>query len=153
LAVQLFLIVSEAVMEHDRWLEQLNRLFDGDLVGTEKSETDQHLLSCAECLNTWRSWAQTREHLTPLRKVALGPGFRVRVMTTLDKNNASELEPRLTWVPWLGLAATAALTAALWLPTPGNEMAASDPTGLMSVASANTLPNNPMPDWFTEVAP
>jgi hypothetical protein len=70
-------------------------------------------------------------------------------MTAIDRAEGAA-EPRLTWAPWLGLAATAALTVALFLPTPGNEMASTDPTGLYTLASAQTLPNNPMPDWMME---
>lgn len=137
-------------MEHDQWLEKLSRLFDGDLSGPEKTEAEAHLSSCPACAETWRLWSSDRQTLASLKQAALGPGFRAQVLSALEEKDEAP-EPRLTWAPWLGLAAAAAFTIALSLPAPESESLAGDPTGLMSVASAHTLPNNPLPDWMTEV--
>ncbi|GEM_PF-3188550 len=136
-------------MGHEQRLEQLSRYVDGDLSPSEKEEMASHLSSCDACARTWRLWTDARDRLSPLQQATLGPGFRAQVMTAIDRAEGAA-EPRLTWAPWLGLAATAALTVALFLPTPGNEMASTDPTGLYTLASAQTLPNNPMPDWMME---
>ena len=139
-------------MKHDRWLDNLSRLFDDDLVEDEKRAAQAHLKTCNECAETWSRWTDQRRALMTLRPEGLGPEFRVKVMNALS-GELEPVEPRLTWAPWLGLAAAAALVVALSLPTPGNEAASSDPTGLMSLASAGSLPNNPMPDWMTETNP
>jgi anti-sigma factor RsiW len=139
-------------MKHDRWLDNLSRLFDDDLAGDEKNAAEAHLKSCADCAETWRRWMDQRRTFSTASSPTLGPGFRVKVMEALDQD-AAPSEPRLTWAPWLGLAAAAALTLAVSLPAPETETASADPTGLMSLASANTLPNNPMPDWITEANP
>jgi hypothetical protein len=36
-------------MKHDRWLDNLSRLFDGALAGQEKADTEAHLKTCADC--------------------------------------------------------------------------------------------------------
>lgn len=137
-------------MEHDRWSDNLSRLFDGELTGQEKADTEEHLKTCADCDIAWRLWSKTRLALLPMRQTNLGSGFRVKMMLALDKEEKIAPEPRLTWAPWLGLAATAALTVALSLPTPGTEIASADPTGLLAFASTGSLPSSPLPDWITE---
>jgi anti-sigma factor RsiW len=140
-------------MEHDRWLDKLSRLFDAELTGTERSDAEAHLKNCADCKETWRLWSESRSALSRLKQADLGPGFRVKVMDALDGSSASASEPRLTWAPWLGLAAAAALTLALSLPAPETEGASADPTGLLAFASTSSLPSNPVPDWMTETNP
>ena len=140
-------------MEHDRWLDKLSRLFDEELAGTERADAEAHLKTCASCKETWRLWSDSRSTLSNLRQADLGPGFRVKVLDALDKSSSNSSEPRLTWAPWLGLAAAAALTLALSLPAPEIESASSDPTGLLAFASTSSLPSNPVPDWMTETNP
>jgi anti-sigma factor RsiW len=140
-------------MKHDRWLDNLSRLFDDELAGQEKTDTEAHLKTCADCARAWRLWSKNRLTLSPMRQTNLGPGFRAKVMFALDKASNIAPEPRLTWAPWLGLAAAAALTVALSLPTPVAETASADPTGLLAFASTSSLPSSPLPDWITEENP
>jgi anti-sigma factor RsiW len=140
-------------MKHEYWLDNLSRLFDGELPGEERADTEAHLKSCADCADAWRLWSETRLALSPMRQTNLGSGFRAKVMLALDESASGTSEPRLTWAPWLGLAAAAALTVALSLPTPETETASADPTGLLAFASTSSLPSTPLPDWITEVNP
>lgn len=137
-------------MEHENHLETLGRLFDGDLSGSEKASAESRLASCPDCTRAWAEWTRTRETLAPFRSVGLGPGFRARVMESLEDRPS---EPRLVWAAYLGTAAAVALAFAVSLPSPEGEMASVDPTGLLSVASAANLPSQPIPDWATEVNP
>ena len=137
-------------MKHDRWLDNLSRLFDDELTGQERADTEAHLKTCADCAAAWHLWTKTRLALLPMRQTNLGPGFRAKVMLALDKSVHVAPEPRLTWAPWLGLAAAAALTVALSLPTPVAETTSADPTGLLAFASTSSLPSSPLPDWITE---
>jgi len=140
-------------MEHDRWLENLSRLFDGDLKGTEKSGTEVHLRSCPQCAQTWRLWEETRLRLSPLRNSEPRFGFETRVLAALDAPASRNAEPRLIWAPWLGLAAAAAFVLAVSLPSQDLYPSAEEPTALLAQSFSETLPSTPVPDWMMETNP
>jgi hypothetical protein len=135
-------------------LNNLSRLFDAELTGTEeRADTEAHLKP-APTVPTLGVFGRKRVRPFAHEATNLGPGFRAKVMHRLGRIRfCGRLRTSPDLGSLVGLGRRRRVDLGLVAPHPEIETASADPTGLLAFASTSSLPSNPLPDWITEVNP
>ena len=111
-------------MNHETLKDKLFALYDGELTGEDRRQTELHLAECAECSRMYVQWQKTAKAFLRPPEVEVSDTFVQRVMERIEEE---EPRRREVWMPWterirwmipaLGLASVLLLVLGVLGPT------------------------------------